>query len=72
MYIDMLCKDNMANLNYTSRICNTKHIPFFFFLKKITKTTYHEMHECNAMQILKAKKTNNKTPKEERSQRVLR
>ena len=30
------------------------------------------MHECNAMQILKAKKTNNKTPKEERSQRVLR
>ena len=34
------------------------HFPFYFFiLKKITKATYHEMHECYAMQILKTKKT---------------
>ena len=32
------------------------HFPFYFFiLKKITKATYHEMHECYAMQILKKK-----------------
>ena len=29
---------------------------FIFILKRITKTTYHEMHKCNAMQILKKKK----------------
>ena len=33
-------------------------LPYFFFflkkknLKEITKTTYHEMHECYAVQIL--------------------
>ena len=57
----MLCKDSMANIDYKSKINNTKHIfpsfLFFFFKKGITKTTYHEMHECYAMQILKAKRT---------------
>ena len=56
----------MANLDFKFKIYNTKHIfPsfFFFFLKKkkknlkgITKTTHHEMHECYAVQILKAKR----------------
>ena len=41
----MLCKDNMASL-----------FLFLFLLKGITKTTYHEMHECYVMQILKAKR----------------
>ena len=55
----------MTNLDYKSKINNTKHIfpsflfYFLFFLKGITKTTYHEMHECYAMQILKAKRTQN-------------
>ena len=67
----MLCKDNMANLNYKSKNNNAKHIfppppPFYFILKRITKTTYHEMRECYVMQILK----NNS--KEEWSQRVER
>ena len=56
----MLCKDNMANFDYKSKIYNTKHIfPssfYFFILKGITKTTYHEMHEYYAMQILKTQK----------------
>ena len=61
----MLCKDNMVNLDYKSKNNNTKHIfpsfPFiylflFLFLKGVTKTTYREMHECYAMQILKKKK----------------
>ena len=47
----------MANLDYKSKKNNTKHIfPSFLFLFGITKTTYHEMHECYAMQILKAKR----------------
>ena len=70
----MLCKDNMASLDYKSKKNNAKHIfhsfsPFFiifYFLKRITKTTYHEMRECYVMQILK----NNS--KEEWSQRVER
>ena len=58
----MLCKDNMAKLDYKSKKNNTKHIfpsflPFFKKRKKkrkrkkkgVTKTTYHEMHECYAM-----------------------
>ena len=60
----MLCKDNMVNLDYKSKKTNAKHIfPsfsflffYFFILKKITKATYHEMHECYVMQILKEKK----------------
>ena len=53
----MLCKDNMANLDYKSNIYNTKHIfPSFFFFKGIIKITSHEMHECYAMQILKSQK----------------
>ena len=56
----MLCKDNMANLDYKSKIYNAKHIfpsfLLFYFLKEIIKTTYHEMHECYAMQILKARR----------------
>ena len=59
----MLCKDNVVNLDYKSKKNNAKHIfPsfsflffYFFILKKITKATYHEMHECYAMQILKKK-----------------
>ena len=53
------------------------HFPLFYyyyffkilfkFLKGIAKTTYHEMHECYVLQILKKKKA-----KEERSQRILR
>ena len=47
----------MANLDYKSKKNNTKHIfPSFLFLFGITKTTYHEMHECYVMQILKAKR----------------
>ena len=68
----MLCKDNRSTL-----ITNPRYIIQNIFLlpppppfKGITKTTYHEMHECNAMQILKAKR--NKTSKEEWSQRVLK
>ena len=65
----MLCKNNMANLDYKSKKNNAKHIfpsffSFFFkkfFLKRITKTTYHEMHECYAMKVLKNKE--NKTIK---------
>ena len=67
----MLCKDNMASLVNKFKKKNAKHIfpsfSFFiylFFLKKKktktktkTKTTYHEMHECYAMQILKTNKT---------------
>ena len=62
----MLCKDNMVNLDYKSKKTNAKHIfPsfsfsfFLFILKRITKTTYNEMHECYAMQILETKKTKN-------------
>ena len=65
----MLCKDNMASLDYKSKKNNAKHIfptfpPFFnfFIFKKNNKTPYHEIHECYAMQILKTK---NKTTKEE-------
>ena len=63
----MLCKDNMASL-----------FLFLFLLKGITKTTYHEMHECYVMQILKTtkkkqkKKKKKKPTKEEWSQKVLR
>ena len=55
----------MASLDYKSKKNNAKHVfpsfPLFYlfifyFLKGITKTTYHEMHECYAMQILKTKK----------------
>ena len=75
----MLCKDNMASLDYKSKKNNAKHIfhsfsPFFiiyYFLKRITKTTYHEMHECYAMQILELKKKKSKS-KGEWSQRILR
>ena len=74
----MICKDNMASLDYKSKkkYCKT-HFYFLFiylfiiFLKRITKTTYHEMHEWYAMQILK-KKNNNNDNKEEWSQRVER
>ena len=45
----MLCKDNMASL-----------FLFLFLLKGITKTTYHEMHECYVMQILKTTKKKKK------------
>ena len=35
----MLCKDNMANLDYKSKIYNTKHIKIFYGFKKfMTKT----------------------------------
>ena len=47
----------MANLDYKSKIYNTKNIfpsSFIFILKWIAKTNYHEMHEFYAMQILKA------------------
>ena len=66
----------MANLDYKSKKNKAKHVfpsfPFiylflFLFLKGVTKTTYREMHECYAMQILKKKKS-----KEEWSQRVLK
>ena len=60
----MLCKNNMANLDYKSKKNNTKHIfpSFLFFLFGITKTTYTKMNKCYAMQILKKKieKTKNK------------
>ena len=55
----MLCKNKLANLDYKSKTYNTKHIffPFYLFiLKGIAKSIYHEMHECYAMQILKAQK----------------
>ena len=55
----------MANLDYKSKKNKAKHVfpsfPFiylflFLFLKGVTKTTYREMHECYAMQILELKK----------------
>ena len=65
----MLCKDNMVSFDYKSKKNNTKHIfpsflPFFKKRKKkekekkkgVTKTTYHEIHECYAMQFLIAKR----------------
>ena len=46
------------------------HFPLFylfiFILKRITKTTYHVMHECYAMQILKKKKNKTKQKKQRR------
>ena len=71
----MLCKDNMASLDYKSKKNNAKHIfplIYLFFLKKITK---HLIMKCmNAMecgmQILKTNKT--KTLTKERSQRIER
>ena len=62
----MLCKDNMVILDYKSKKNNAKHVfpsfPLFYFLflKGITKTTNHEMHECYAIQILKKKKNGHK------------
>ena len=68
----MLCKDNMASLDYKSKKNNAKHIfplIYLFFKKKITK---HLIMKCmNAMecgmQILKKKKK-----KIEWLQRILR
>ena len=63
----MLCKDNMANLDYKSKKNNAKHIfpsfPFFIFylfIKGIIKKTYYEMHEYYAMQILETTTTKKK------------
>ena len=59
----------MASLDYKSKKNKAKHIfpsfPFiylflFLFLKGVTKTTYREMHECYAMQILIIKKKKKK------------
>ena len=80
----MLCKDNMASLDYKSKRNNVKHIfPSFLFyfyflllyIKGITKKIYHEMHECYAMQILETTTTKKKKKKKEKgqwSQRILR
>ena len=78
----MLCKDNVVNLDYKSKKNNAKHIfPsfsflfFFFILKKITKATYHEMHKCYAMQILKKikkQKTKNKTKQKQQRKMVIK
>ena len=63
----------MANLDYKSKKNKAKHVfpsfPFiylflFLFLKGVTKTTYREMHECYAMQILKKKKAKKNDHKE--------
>ena len=74
MYTTMLCKNNRPTLITNPRY-NTKHISLSFKKKKPkaktkTKTTYHVMHECNAMQILKAKRKQKYQKK--LSQRVLR
>ena len=71
----MLCKDNMASLDYKSKKNNAKHIfpsfySFFFIFylkkkKKDNKTPYHEMHECYGMQILKTKTTAKKNDHKE-------
>ena len=60
----MLCKDNMVNVDYKSKKNNANtfflSFPFFlkiFFIKRNNKNTYHEMHKCYAMQILKQKET---------------
>ena len=55
----MLCKDNMVSLDNKSKKSNAKHIfsSFFSFLYIYIYKPYHKMHECYAMQILKAKKT---------------
>ena len=80
----MLCKNNMASLDYKSKKNNAKHIfpsfPFFIFylfIKGIIKKTYYEMHEYYAMQILETKKkkktnSNNNNKKEKWSQRIKR
>ena len=63
----MLCKDNIANLDYKSKIYNTKtlfsFLLLFFILKGIAKTTYNEMHECYAMQILEKQRETKTTKK---------
>ena len=68
----------MANIDYKSKKNTAKHIfpsfsnifSFIIILKRITKTTYHEIHGCYAMQILEQKE--NKSNKEEWSQRIER
>ena len=62
----MLCKDNRPTLITSPRyiIQNIFLLHLFkkkklLLLKGIAKTTHHEMHECNAMQILKAKRKQN-------------
>ena len=49
----MLCKDNMANLNYTFMMCNTKQIKIFLVLKKFydkKKKAHNMLNElCNTM-----------------------
>ena len=73
----MLCKDNMTNFDYKSKkiMQNTffLHFPpfyfYFLFLNIITKTIYHEMHECYAMQILKIKKTKTTKKHDHKEQR---
>ena len=74
----MLCKDNMASLDYKSKKNNAKHIfplIYLFFKKKDNKTPYHEMHECYGMWNANPKnktKKNKKKSTEEWSQRVER
>ena len=49
----MLCKDKVANLNYKSKIYNTKQITIFLVLKKFydKKQKAHIMlnEQCKAM-----------------------
>ena len=60
----MLYKDKKPTLITNPRyiIQNIFLLHLFFLLlllKGIAKTTYHEMHECNAMQILKIERKQN-------------
>ena len=70
----MLCKNNMASLDYKSKKNNAKHIfpsfPFFIFylfIKGIIKKTYYEMHEYYEMQILETTTTKKKKKKSKRT-----
>ena len=52
---------------------NTFFLPFpflfiYLFIKWITKTTYHEIHECYAMQILKKKLKEKQKKKQKQKQ----
>ena len=60
----------IQNTSFHIPLSNFYFFFIFFFLKKQTQTTQYGMYECNAMQILKAKR--NKNLRQEWSPRILR
>ena len=66
-------------INPRKIIQNTFFLPFpliiiiiiIIIMKRITKTPYHEMHKCYAIQILKKKKKKKKREKKKKQQRRM-